>query len=62
MVRAAVTEACLLELPDVDNLSSRMLASTKTGSGPFATFHDSTTNAWTRFEPWMTTVRDRDTG
>jgi len=37
MVRAAVTEACLLRLPDVDKLSRGCSASTNTGSGPYAT-------------------------
>ena len=36
MVRAAVTEACLLQLPDVDKVCPRMLGMS-TGSGPCAT-------------------------
>ncbi|MGR0162301.1 hypothetical protein [Paenarthrobacter nitroguajacolicus] len=33
-----------------------------TGSGPCATSRTLESKAWTRFEPWMTTIVDLDTG
>lgn len=62
MVRAAVTEACLLRLPAVDNLSPRMLGIDEHRFRSVRYFQDSTTKAWTRFEPWMTTIVDLDAG
>jgi transposase len=62
MVRAAVTEACLLRLPDVDKLSPRMLGIDEHRFRSVRYFQDPTTKAWTRFEPWMTTIVDLDTG
>ena len=62
MVRAAVTEACLLKLPDVDKLSPRMLGIDEHRFRSMRYFQDPSTKAWTRFEPWMTTIVDLDTG
>ncbi|MEV7638270.1 ISL3 family transposase [Pseudarthrobacter enclensis] len=62
MVRAAVTEACLLKLPDVDKLSPRMLGIDEHRFRSVRYFQDTATKAWTRFEPWMTTIVDLDTG
>ncbi|MFJ6314437.1 ISL3 family transposase [Pseudarthrobacter oxydans] len=62
MVRAAVTEACLLQLPDVDKLSPRMLGIDEHRFRSVRYFQDPSTKAWTRFEPWMTTIVDLDTG
>jgi transposase len=62
MVRAAVTEACLLRLPDVDKLSPRMLGIDEHRFRSVRYFQDPTSKAWTRFEPWMTTIVDLDTG
>ncbi|MFF1251243.1 ISL3 family transposase [Pseudarthrobacter sp. NPDC058329] len=62
MVRAAVTEACLLRLPDVDKLSPRMLGIDEHRFRSVRYFQDPGTKAWTRFEPWMTTIVDLDTG
>ena len=62
MVRAAVTEACLLRLPDVDKLSPRMLGIDEHRFRSVRYFQDPATKAWTRFEPWMTTIVDLDTG
>ena len=62
MVRAAVTEACLLRLPDVDKLSPRMLGIDEHRFRSVRYFQDPSTKAWTRFEPWMTTIVDLDTG
>lgn len=62
MVRAAVTEACLLKLPDVDKLSPRMLGIDEHRFRSVRYFQDPTSKAWTRFEPWMTTIVDLDTG
>jgi hypothetical protein len=51
MVRAAVTEACLLQLPDVDKLSPRMLGIDEHRFRSARYFQDPTTKVWTRFEP-----------
>ncbi|MET4134177.1 transposase [Pseudarthrobacter sp. PvP090] len=62
MVRAALNEACLLQLPDVDALRPRMLGIDEHRFRSVRYFRDSATRAWTRFEPWMTTIVDLDTG
>ncbi|WP_430910048.1 transposase [Paenarthrobacter ureafaciens] len=62
MVRAAVTEAYLLKLPDVDKLSPRMLGIDEHRFRSVRYFQDPGTKTWTRFEPWMTTIVDLDTG
>jgi transposase len=62
MVRAALTEACLLTLPDVDELSPRTLGIDEHRFRSVRYFQDPGTKAWTRFEPWMTTIVDLDTG
>ncbi|GAC1377725.1 MAG: ISL3 family transposase [Pseudarthrobacter sp.] len=62
MVRAALNEACLLKLPDVDELSPRMLGIDEHRFRSVRYFQDSASGAWTRFEPWMTTIVDLDTG
>ncbi|MGO4234690.1 ISL3 family transposase [Pseudarthrobacter sp. YAF2] len=62
MVRAAVTEACLLRLPDVDSLSPRLLGIDEHRFRSVRYFQDPSTKAWTRFEPWMTTIVNLDTG
>jgi len=62
MVRAAVTEAYLLHLPDVDALSPRMLGIDEHRFRSVRYFQDPGTKTWTRFEPWMTTIVDLDTG
>ena len=62
MVRAALNEACLLQLPDVDALRPRMLGIDEHRFRSVRYFQDPATRAWTRFEPWMTTIVDLDTG
>lgn len=62
MVRAAVNEACLLKLPDVDALSPRMLGIDEHRFRSVRYFKDPETMAWQRFEPWMSTIVDLDTG
>lgn len=62
MVRAALNEACLLQLPDVDALRPRMLRIDEHRFRSARYFQDPRTRAWTRFEPWMTTIVDLDTG
>ncbi|MBA4103969.1 MAG: ISL3 family transposase, partial [Arthrobacter sp.] len=62
MVRAALNEACLLKLPDVDALRPRMLGIDEHRFRSVRYFQDPATRAWTRFEPWMTTIVDLDTG
>jgi hypothetical protein len=62
MVRAAVTEAYLLKLPDVDKLSPRMLGIDEHRFRSVRYFQGPGTKTWTRFEPWMTTIVDLDTG
>lgn len=62
MVRAALNEASLLRLPDVDALSPRMLGIDEHRFRSVRYFQDPVTKAWTRCEPWMTTIVDLDTG
>jgi hypothetical protein len=62
MVRAALNEACLLRLPEVDELSPRMLGIDEHRFRSVRYFQDPGTKAWTRLEPWMTTIVDLDTG
>ncbi|WP_427130536.1 ISL3 family transposase [Pseudarthrobacter sp. S9] len=62
MVRAALNEACLLRLPDVDELSPRMLGIDEHRFRSVRYFQDPESKTWTRFEPWMTTIVDLDTG
>lgn len=62
MVRAALTEACLLTLPDVDELSPRMLGIDEHRFRSVRFFRNPGSGAWVRHEPWMTTIVDLDTG
>ncbi|SER38662.1 hypothetical protein SAMN05444745_1641 [Arthrobacter sp. OV608] len=62
MVRGAVTEAYLLKLLDVNQLSPRMLGIDEHRFRSVRYFQDPGTKTWTRFEPWMTTIVDLDTG
>ncbi|MGO4859649.1 ISL3 family transposase [Arthrobacter sp. 2MCAF14] len=62
MVRTALNEACFLTLPDVDQLSPRMLGIDEHRFRSVRYFQDTESKAWTRFEPWMTTIVDLDTG
>lgn len=62
MVRVALNEACFLTLPDVDQLSPRMLGIDEHRFRSVRYFQDPESKAWTRFEPWMTTIVDLDTG
>ncbi len=62
MVRAALNEACLLKLPDVDALNPRMLGIDEHRFRSVRYFQDPESKTWTRFEPWMTTIVDLDTG
>jgi len=62
MVRAAVNEACVLNLPDVDQLSPRMLGIDEHRFRSVRYFRDPESGSWPRYEPWMTTIVDLDTG
>jgi hypothetical protein len=62
MVRAALNEACLLPLPDVDELSPRMLGIDEHRFRSVRYFRDPASGSWIRHEPWMTTMVDLDTG
>ncbi|KRE71192.1 ISL3 family transposase [Arthrobacter sp. Soil762] len=62
MVRAALNEACLLTLPDVDELSPRMLGIDEHRFRSVRFFRDLGSSSWIRHEPWMTTIVDLDTG
>ena len=62
MVRAALTEACLLTLPDVDELSPRMLGIDEHRFRSVRFFRDPGSSSWIRHEPWITTIVDLDTG
>jgi transposase len=59
---SALNEACLLTLPDVDKLSPRMLGIDEHRFRSVRFFRDPGTGSWTRYEPWMTTIVDLDTG
>jgi transposase len=61
MVRAALNEACLLTLPDVDKLSPRMLGIDEHRFRSVRFFRDPESTAWIRQEPWKTTIVDLDT-
>ncbi|WP_457973917.1 transposase [Arthrobacter sp. D1-17] len=61
-VRAALNEACLLRLPDVDKLSPRMLGIDEHRFRSMRYFQNPESKTWTRFEPWMTTIVDLDIG
>jgi transposase len=62
MVRAALNEACLLTLPDVDTLSPRMLGIDEHRFRSVRYFRNPESGGWTRLEPWMTTIVDLETG
>ncbi|MFH5878428.1 ISL3 family transposase [Arthrobacter sp. NA-172] len=49
-------------LPDVDQLRPRMLGIDEHRFRSVRFFRDPATGAWTRFEPWMSTIVDLDTG
>lgn len=57
-----VTEACFLTLPDVDELSPRMLGIDEHRFRSVRFFRDPESSTWIRHEPWMTTIVDLDTG
>lgn len=63
MVRAALNEACLLKLPDVDGLGPLRLGidEHRFRSVRFF-FRDPESTRLIRQEPWMTTIVDLDTG
>ncbi|WP_426938646.1 ISL3 family transposase [Pseudarthrobacter sp. S3] len=61
LVQQVIGEAAL-RLPDVDLLSPRMLGIDEHRYRSVRFFQDSGTKAWTRYEPWMTTIVDLDTG
>jgi transposase len=62
MVRAALNEACLLTLPEVDELSPRMLGIDEHRFRSVRYFRDPASGSWIRHEPWMSTIVDLDTG
>jgi transposase len=62
LVSAALTEACLVTLPDVDELRPRMLGIDEHRFRSVRYFRDPESSSWIRHEPWMTTIVDLDTG
>ena len=62
MVRAAVTEACLLRLANLDRLRPRMLGIDEHQFRSVRYFQDPESRTWRRLEPWMTPIVDLDTG
>lgn len=61
LVQRALDPAALT-LPDVDALARRMLGIDKHRYRSMRFFRDPATKAWKRYEPWMTTIVDMDTG
>ncbi|MDP9982277.1 transposase [Pseudarthrobacter oxydans] len=62
LVRAALTEACLLTQPEVDELSPRILGIDEHRFRSVRYFRATDSASWIRHEPWMTTIVDLDTG
>ncbi|MGY2746280.1 ISL3 family transposase [Arthrobacter sp. UYCu723] len=61
LVQQAIGDAAL-RLPDVDLLAPRMLGIDEHRYRSVRFFQDPGTKAWTRYEPWMTTIVDLETG
>lgn len=61
LVQRALDSAALT-LPDVDALAPRMLGIDEHRYRSVRFFRDPATKAWKRYEPWMTTIVDLDTG
>ncbi|MFJ6158859.1 transposase [Pseudarthrobacter sp. NPDC092184] len=61
LVQRALDSAALT-LPDVDALAPRMLGLDEHRYRSVRFVRDPATKAWTRYEPWMTTLVDLDTG
>lgn len=61
LVQQVIGQAAL-RLPDVDLLTPRMLGIDEHRYRSVRFFQDPGTKAWTRYEPWMTTIVDLDTG
>ncbi|GAA5192264.1 hypothetical protein GCM10023346_13820 [Arthrobacter gyeryongensis] len=62
MVPVGLNEACFVSQTDVDRLSPRMLGIDERRFRSVRYFQESESKTWTRFEPWMTTIVDLDTG
>ncbi|WP_435875192.1 ISL3 family transposase [Pseudarthrobacter oxydans] len=61
LVQQVIGDAAL-RLPDVDLLAPRMLGIDEHRYRSVRFFQDPATKVWTRYEPWMTTIVDLDTG
>jgi transposase len=61
LVQRALDSAALT-LPDVDAFAPRMLGIDEHRYRSVRFFRDPATKAWKRYEPWMTTIVDLDTG
>ncbi|WP_246263138.1 ISL3 family transposase [Arthrobacter mobilis] len=55
-------DSAAVRLPDVDRLRPRMLGIDEHRFRSVRFFKDPGTGTWTRYEPWMTTIVDLDTG
>ncbi len=55
-------DAAVVELPDVDTLAPVKLGIDEHRYRSVRFFQNPTTKAWTRYEPWMSTIVDLDTG
>jgi transposase len=62
LVQRALDSAAALTLPDVDAMAPRMLGIDEHRYRSVRFFRDPATKAWKRYEPWMTTIVDLDTG
>lgn len=61
LVQRCLSEAALA-LPDVDALAPRMLGIDEHRYRSVRFYKDPVTRKWTRYEPWMSTIVDLDTG
>lgn len=61
LVQRSLEEAALT-LPDVDKLSPKKLGIDEHRYRSVRFYKDPETKAWTRYEPWMSTIVDLDTG
>ena len=62
LVRNALNRAAAVRLPDVDSLAPEAIGIDEHRFRSVRYFQNPETKTWTRYEPWMTTIVDLDTG